>query len=141
MCAAMRPDAMAAAARDVHVRAVEQGARVLAAPWGEPQVVLQMQRGNLEGVAPRLLVLMGVLEALDKGEYGEAWRQASSHRLDLNIMVDYCWPRFLDQVGAFVKVSSWDTSPSTFAMVHQKPQQRSRHAFAAVAPSLSYDWH
>jgi elongator complex protein 1 len=103
----MRPDALIAAARDVHLRAVEQGAVLLAAPWGTPSVVLQMQRGNLEGVAPRLLVLVAILVALDAGRYQEAWQLATRNRIDLNLLVDYCWPRMVDQVAAFVQVGGW----------------------------------
>ena len=59
MHAAMRPQA-AQGARDVTVRAVEQGARLLAAPPHGVRVVLQMPRGNLEGICPRVLVLAGI---------------------------------------------------------------------------------
>ena len=29
-----------------------------------------------------------------------AWELATTNRLDLNVLVDYCWPRFLDQAAA-----------------------------------------
>lgn len=59
MHAAMRPQG-AQGARDVTIRAVEQGARLLAAPPHGVRVVLQMPRGNLEGICPRVLVLAGI---------------------------------------------------------------------------------
>ena len=59
MHAAMRPQG-AEGARDVTVRHVEQGARLLAAPPHGVQVILQMPRGNLEGICPRVLVLAGI---------------------------------------------------------------------------------
>lgn len=59
MHAAMRPQG-AQGARDVTVRAVEQGARLLAAPPHGVRVILQMPRGNLEGICPRVLVLAGI---------------------------------------------------------------------------------
>ena len=59
MHAAMRPQG-AQQARDVTIRAVEQGSRLLAAPPHHCRVVLQMPRGNLEGICPRVLVLAGI---------------------------------------------------------------------------------
>lgn len=32
----------------------------------------------------------------------EAWDLATVNRLDLNVLADYCWPRFLAQADAFV---------------------------------------
>ncbi|KXZ43844.1 hypothetical protein GPECTOR_79g123 [Gonium pectorale] len=64
-------------------------------------VVLQMPRGNLEGVAPRGLVLAALLGALRAGQYGEAWRLAAVQRVDLNLLVDYQWPAFLSATAAF----------------------------------------
>lgn len=59
MHAAMKPLG-AQGARNVTIRAVEQGARLLAAPPHGVRVVLQMPRGNLEGICPRVLVLAGI---------------------------------------------------------------------------------
>ena len=53
MHAAMRPSEWSAAARDVVVRAVEQGSLLISAPEDEVEVVVQMPRGNLETIAPR----------------------------------------------------------------------------------------
>lgn len=61
--AAMRPKG-AQQARDVTVRAVEQGSRLVAAPPQSSRVVLQMPRGNLEGICPRVLVLAGIADHL-----------------------------------------------------------------------------
>lgn len=36
-------------------------------------------------------------------DYAEAWRLASVHRVDLNLVVDYDWPRFLCRVDSFVE--------------------------------------
>ncbi|GBF99867.1 hypothetical protein Rsub_12507 [Raphidocelis subcapitata] len=103
MSAAMRPAAPAAAARDVHVRAVEQGARLVAAPAGGAAAVLQLPRGNLETVAPRLLVLSSALGALAARDYRAAWGVAVAQRLDPNLLVDFRWPAFLGEAAAFVE--------------------------------------
>ena len=59
MHAAMRPQG-ALEAKDVTIRAVEQGSRLLAVPPHGVRAVLQMPRGNLEGICPRVLVLAGI---------------------------------------------------------------------------------
>jgi elongator complex protein 1 len=75
---------------------------VLASPWGDVGVVLQMQRGNLEGVSPRLLVLAAICDALEQQHYARAWRLAVTHRVDLNLLVDYAWPRIVHNAAQFV---------------------------------------
>ncbi len=64
MHAAMRPQG-AQGVRDVTIRAVELGSRLLAAPPHGVRVVLQMPRGNLEGICPRVLVLAGIAAHLE----------------------------------------------------------------------------
>ncbi|KAF6250794.1 IKI3 family-domain-containing protein [Scenedesmus sp. NREL 46B-D3] len=102
MALAMRPGGAAAAARDPHVRALEPGALVLASPWGDVGAILQMQRGNLEGVSPRLLVLAAICDALEQRLYAPAWQLAVTHRADLNLLVDYAWPRVVQDAAQFV---------------------------------------
>lgn len=87
---------------DSRTRRVEAGASVIAAPPGGVRVVLQMPRGNFETVAPRALVLPAVLDALDARRYADAHALASRHRIDLNLLVDWAWPRFLEEADAFV---------------------------------------
>ncbi|KAL4420046.1 hypothetical protein ABPG77_007485 [Micractinium sp. CCAP 211/92] len=109
MKAAMRPAGGAAgAAVDVTVRSIEQHAMLVAVPPGNVEAILQMPRGNLEAVRPRALVLPAVAAALDAGEFAAAWELATTNRLDLNVLVDYRWPRFLDQAAAFVEQVSGD---------------------------------
>lgn len=33
----------------------------------------------------------------------QAWQMVTSHRVDLNLLVDYGWPQFLQQAREFVK--------------------------------------
>jgi len=98
----MRPNAAIAAARDVLVRSVEQGSHLLAAPKDGVRVVMQMPRGNLEAVAPRMLVLAAIADALQARAYAAAWELATTNRVDLNLLVDWNWPAFLYDVPAFV---------------------------------------
>ena len=39
---------------------------------------------------------------LQDNEFGEAWRLATTNRVDLNVLVDYAWPRFLQRCGDFI---------------------------------------
>lgn len=75
---------------------------VLASPWGGVGVILQMQRGNLEGINPRLLTLAAICDALDSHNYARAWDLTITNRVDINLLVDYAWPRFLRHADDFV---------------------------------------
>ncbi len=98
MHAAMRPQG-AQGARDITIRAVEQGARLLAAPPHGVRVVLQMPRGNLEGICPRVLVLAGIAAHLQaRGCIIALYQQHSD--IDGNIVsaslssrksIGHCW--------------------------------------------------
>ncbi|KAL3149903.1 hypothetical protein ABBQ38_013268 [Trebouxia sp. C0009 RCD-2024] len=107
MHAAMRPQG-GQGVRDVVVRQVEQGARLLAAPPHGVRVILQMPRGNLEGICPRVLVLAGIAAHLQRGEYGKAFELTSNNRVDLNVIVDYAWPTFLTHADDFVREVQYD---------------------------------
>ncbi|CAL5218701.1 g412 [Coccomyxa viridis] len=103
MHAAMRGQGITSTSgRDASMRAVEAGSRLVSAPAGATFCVLQMPRGNLEVVSPRALVLAAIAEAILENNYGDAWRLATVNRVDLNVLVDYAWPRFLEHAGDFV---------------------------------------
>lgn len=101
--AAMRPNALADSHRDVGVRMVEQGSRLVAVPENDIRVVLQLPRGNLEVVCPRMLVLCDIVLALKELRFRHAWEVATRNRVDLNLLVDYRWPHFVDNVEEFVQ--------------------------------------
>ncbi|EIE25950.1 IKI3-domain-containing protein [Coccomyxa subellipsoidea C-169] len=104
MHAAMRGHGIASTSgRDASVRAVEAGSRLVAAPRGADFAVLQLPRGNLETVSPRALVLAALAHALLEDDYAAAWRLAVVNRVDLNLIVDYAWPRFLAHASDFVQ--------------------------------------
>jgi elongator complex protein 1 len=84
-------------------RAVEAGAELIAAPPGTSLAVMQMPRGNLEGVHVRALTLASVTENLLAQQYGDAMEEAASQRVDLNVLVDFQWPKFIENVDEFVK--------------------------------------
>ena len=39
---------------------------------------------------------------LQENDFGDAWRLATVNRVDLNVLVDYAWPRFLEHGRDFV---------------------------------------
>lgn len=81
---------------------MEGGARLVACAPGSVQCVVQLPRGNLETVQPRLLVLSAIAEQLSVDAYLPALQLAAVSRVDLNFVVDYTWPRFLDHAPSFV---------------------------------------
>lgn len=70
-------------------RRVERGSRIVTAVPSTMSLVLQMPRGNLETIAPRPLVLEVIKRNLDQKKYGSAFRICRTHRLDMNLLVDY----------------------------------------------------
>ena len=108
----------------------EEGSRSL---WDGCRVVLQMPRGNLETVVPRSLALEAVASFIALGLGGgdedgkesttasttkpqrlaalrRAWLCAVANRLDVNLVVDYAWPRFLERAGEFVEALGDDAA-------------------------------
>ncbi|KAK9785260.1 hypothetical protein WJX73_010410 [Symbiochloris irregularis] len=99
MHAAMRGHGLAAPAS---ARAVEAGARIIAAPRGATTVVLQMPRGNLEAVSHRVLVNALIDSALQAQDFATAWRCACTNRVDLVTLVAHGWPAFLTTAALLV---------------------------------------
>lgn len=54
------------------VRAVERGSKIVHVDIDGIRTVLQMPRGNLEGVYPRVITLQKAIELVDSQQYGEA---------------------------------------------------------------------
>ena len=56
-----------------NIRAVERGAKIVTVDPGT-RTVLQMPRGNLEGIFPRIVVLKKAIELIETKEYGKVFR-------------------------------------------------------------------
>jgi elongator complex protein 1 len=69
-------------------RNVERGTRLVAVLPAQPLAVLQMPRGNIEGVYPRALVLRYVMTSINNGDYGNAFLMMRRQKIDLNLLVD-----------------------------------------------------
>jgi len=80
-------------------RLVERGARLVSIFPSRPSLVLQMPRGNLEGISPRGLVLPYVMSKIQSGEIQEAFDIMRRQRVDLNLIVDLDPSNFLSCVA------------------------------------------
>ena len=91
---------MTSSGNQFNVRAVERGSRLVIAHG--PQVVLQMPRGNLEGIQPRLIMLKRTVGLIKHAEYGKAFRLLRQHKLDINMLHDVDPEQFFAKIDKFV---------------------------------------
>lgn len=88
-----------------NVRAIERGTRIVTA--SEMRVVLQMPRGNLEGIYPRFIMLQELIQLIEQKEYQRAFKISRQHKIDMNLIVDVNRDQFLSSVPHFLdQVSS-----------------------------------
>ncbi|KAL2925311.1 Elongator complex protein 1, partial [Bienertia sinuspersici] len=82
----------------------ERGAKITGVLHGdEAAVILQTIRGNLECICPRKLVLTSIINALVQKRFKDALLMVRRHRIDFNIVVDFCgWQAFLPLASDFV---------------------------------------
>nr|CDS16393.1 elongator complex protein 1 [Echinococcus granulosus] len=83
-------------------RALESGARLVAAVARASKTVLQMPRGNLEEIHPRALVFNHLAPIFDSMRYADAIETMRRHRINFNLLYDYDPPKFLSSVANFV---------------------------------------
>ncbi|CAN1746998.1 Elongator complex protein 1 [Linum perenne] len=83
----------------------ERGAKVVGVLHGdEAAVIIQTTRGNLECIYPRKLVLSSIINALIQRRFKDALLMVRRHRIDFNVLVDYCgWQAFLESASEFVR--------------------------------------
>ena len=84
-------------------RALERGSRlVVAVPPPDTKVVLQMPRGNLEVIHPRVLALQIVKGLLDNCKFSAAMEIFRRQRINQNLIVDHNPSHFTNNVQNFV---------------------------------------
>ncbi|KAI3852442.1 hypothetical protein MKX03_009405 [Papaver bracteatum] len=83
----------------------ERGAKLVGALHGdEAALIIQTIRGNLECIYPRKLVLESIVNALVQRRFKDALLLVRRHRIDFNVIVDYCgWKAFLQSAKEFVQ--------------------------------------
>ncbi|CAN6282278.1 unnamed protein product [Urochloa humidicola] len=88
-----------------HITVWEKGAKLVGVLHGdEAAVLMQTTRGNLECTYPRKLVLVSIVQALVQRRFKDAMDMVRRHRIDFNIIVDYCGcDVFIKLAADFVK--------------------------------------
>ncbi|KAE9323455.1 hypothetical protein PR003_g16975 [Phytophthora rubi] len=107
--------ASSAAGNDVitfESRSIERGALLVATVGQRASVIVQMPRGNLECMSPRLLVLALVVQQVQMQEYVAALEICRRHRLDLNVLVDYNPQVFIKNFQQFLVQGYLSTRPA-----------------------------
>jgi len=80
-------------------RSIERGAKLVAVLPHKPQAVLQLPRGNLEGLYPRALVLRTAVLKIREDDYAGAFELMRRQKVDLNLIVDLDPKKFLEEGG------------------------------------------
>ncbi|CAZ85562.1 unnamed protein product [Tuber melanosporum] len=87
---------------DERCRSIERGARLVQVMPTKFALTLQMPRGNLETIYPRVLVLAGIRRSIEAKDYLTAFLACRSHRVDLNIIHDHAPGQFIRLVELFI---------------------------------------
>uniref|UniRef100_A0A7S1PEA9 Elongator complex protein 1 n=1 Tax=Percolomonas cosmopolitus TaxID=63605 RepID=A0A7S1PEA9_9EUKA len=88
---------------DETCRVVERGAVLVCAVPKDIRVVLQMPRGNLEGIYPRALVLSHVNYLLHREDYKLAFHNVRKYKIDMDFMIDQNPEKFETNVEKFIR--------------------------------------
>lgn len=88
---------------DERSRQIERGALLITAMPSTYAIVLQMPRGNLETIYPRILVLAGIRRHIDDSNYKAAFLACRKQRIDMNILHDYDSGKFFELAPQFVR--------------------------------------
>ncbi|CAD6995585.1 putative elongator complex protein 1 [Ceratitis capitata] len=86
----------------VYSRNMERGGRLVTTIANDARVVLQMPRGNLEVISPRVLSLEIIGQLLDQNRYYEAFNILRKQRINLNIICDHNMVNFVNNVHLFL---------------------------------------
>lgn len=87
---------------DERCRNIERGAKLITVVPASYSVVLQMPRGNLETVYPRVLVLSGIRRHILNRDYKAAFLACQTHQVDPNILYDYQPELFMNHISLFL---------------------------------------
>ncbi|KAL3233433.1 hypothetical protein RNJ44_03473 [Nakaseomyces bracarensis] len=88
---------------DERVRAIERGSCLVTSMPSKAAVVLQAQRGNLETIYPRIMVLSEVRRNILDLKYKDAFIICRTHRINLDILYDYAPELFMDNLVNFIE--------------------------------------
>lgn len=83
-------------------RRIERGGQLVTTVAHDSRVILQLPRGNLETIQPRVLSLVIIGELLDAHQYRKAFDLLRKQRINLNLLVDHNPCEFLANIGEFI---------------------------------------
>lgn len=83
-----------------HVRNIERGARIVCC--NKTKTVLQMPRGNLEGIRHRIPLLYHAETLIESAQYGTAFAMLRKHKIDMNLICDINYDKFKANISLFV---------------------------------------
>ncbi|KAJ3197353.1 hypothetical protein HK101_004229 [Irineochytrium annulatum] len=118
-------------------RRIERGARLITVVPNDTKMVLQMPRGNLETVRPRPLVTSVIKTLLDNTDFKEAFYLCRTHRIDMNILVDYSPDLFFNNTSKFVDGIADPDHLNLFISSLRTPRKRSLSKINAVCSSIA----
>ncbi|XP_053673500.1 elongator complex protein 1 [Anopheles nili] len=81
-------------------RKIERGSKLVTVVAKASRTVFQLPRGNLEAINPRVLSLCLIAKHLDALEYYEAFDIMRKERINLNLLVDHDFARFMAHLGS-----------------------------------------
>lgn len=86
----------------INERRIERGGQLVTTVPHDSRVVMQLPRGNLETIQPRVLSLVIIGELLDAHHYGKAFDLLRKQRINLNLLVDHNPSEFLAHISEFI---------------------------------------
>lgn len=86
----------------INERRIERGGKLIASVPCDSRTILQLPRGNLEAIQPRVLSLCIIGKLLDAGSYRKAFDLLRKQRINLNLLVDHNPVKFLENIERFV---------------------------------------
>lgn len=86
----------------INERRIERGSKLVNIVPKDSRTILQMPRGNLEAIQPRVLSLCIIGELLDAREFHKAFDLLRKQRISLNLLVDHDPVKFLESIDHFV---------------------------------------
>jgi len=67
------------------------------------KTILQMPRGNLEGIRHRIPLLYHAENLIESQQYGVAFRMLRKHKINLNLICDVNYEKFINGVDKFIQ--------------------------------------
>jgi elongator complex protein 1 len=88
--------------RILYERRLERGSKLITIVPNDSKTILQLPRGNLEAIHPRVLSLYIIGGLLDELEFAQAFDILRKQRINLNLLVDHNPTNFIENVQRFV---------------------------------------